>query len=420
MLSMIRRLVHVSQGIAIRGRSLGLSYIPSTRRNGEARRQEVYGCIFITVMVAAAFGAGPFSDFERQALYDVPTIAASFTGWKKPINESDFFSVHGALGFDHYAEASQRRIGQAPSNLMIPEHVPYPEVFHADRVEPPDQFSSGLLQMVHSTIGYVGLDFGNPEALAIPPATTFYSSGENPLGTSEGSTLLGKESRVGNPLTIGEGCQSIYAKIYSDYLSGFRQTLHCFIQAQRHEIAPRTVLGYRDCGGGATERSGPMNMEPAKFCYDEISIIAIPLEGAPGVFGGLFSMLLFETGIGSTFIEEISEGSLKVPESLLGWNAGDIIQPSMILTLLEQGEGSRRIEVTDSHSTLISIGTQAQSPIVDIATGTEGLSENRALRNRGIESEPVANLHSEKLIHVKQEINLNQKELHFLNRLKAT
>lgn len=369
-------------------------------------------------MMCATLRAIPFPDMKWQPLENESAGMTPFTGWEESISEANPFSIHAAFVFDHCTKGAQRSIGQTKGQSVIPDHIPYRQVLHADHVKPAHQAGRDFMQAIHAAVGYPGVEPSNPKALSIPSAATLYSPGKNALSSGESRTFIGQEAGIGDSFPVGERCQAVDAQVYPDHLSGLRRMFHWFVEAQCHEIAPGTILGYRNCGWHTRELSGPTDFQSADLGYCEIPVLFIPLEGTAGVFSALLPAFRFERGIVATLLKEGPEACLKMPEDLLGWNAGNLIQPGMVILLLEQRQFSRGFMVANGLACLIRIGPQAQTPIIDVPASPERPGQRTALLVGGIETESVANLHIKNLTHVTT-CNKKKGEAQFLYRLQA-
>jgi hypothetical protein len=80
------RLVHASTATAEGNPCCLRSNMPSTCGGGLSGRQDILGCVVISVVEAAAAGAGPLTDREREALQDVLAVRAPFAAGEVPID----------------------------------------------------------------------------------------------------------------------------------------------------------------------------------------------------------------------------------------------------------------------------------------------------------------------------------------------
>ena len=103
---------------------------------------------------------------------------------------------------------------------------------------------------------------------------------------------------------------------------------------------------------------------------------AIPGEGRGGVLGRLAAMLLLERRILRPPVKEVAERFVQVPQGLLGWDTGDLIQPAIVWLLFELGQGGAGVAVEEVFPALaVGIGAQAQAPVVHETRTAERPSE---------------------------------------------
>jgi hypothetical protein len=100
------RVVPPSPGRALANRSSLWFYGPSRGRNRLPGGQDVFGCVFVPLMLGRAFWAPPAPHIQRQRLCYEPTAAAPLRRGKKPVNLYQGSSI--PLGF----------VGELPGDLM--------------------------------------------------------------------------------------------------------------------------------------------------------------------------------------------------------------------------------------------------------------------------------------------------------------
>src|ERR1700722_1299901 len=104
------RMVHASTGTASGNLSCPRSYMPSTRSDGASLRQNIPCSIQIPVVEAAAPGASPASDIERQNLGDMSAFRAAFAARKEAVHDLLLYPVLGALVGEHPADSKHSNI----------------------------------------------------------------------------------------------------------------------------------------------------------------------------------------------------------------------------------------------------------------------------------------------------------------------
>jgi hypothetical protein len=201
-----------------------------------------------------------------------------------------------------------------------------------------------------------------------------------------------------NLLPIREGGQGGDTKIDSNGPMDRRKLLDYFIEAKGNEIPIRGILRHRHGSWKAGESTGPSYAQSSDRVQTEVSVFRIPLECRPRVLGGLVARLLLEGWIMGSLFKEVDEGSLEMPESLLGGDGGDLVQPPMIGSPLKGCKESATFTVSERSALVsVNVGSQPQCPVIDVPTGTENAGEFSPLPIGGIEPKAVSNLHIQML-----------------------
>src|ERR1700722_1246431 len=260
------RLVDASTGTALGGRSRRASDIPSTSSHRVSRGQNVVRRIFIAVMVCATLVAIPLADTQGQLVQDKAARVAPLAGREEPVNNLEFLAISLRLVIDHGAELVQAEVANGARQRSIDQHSTHIQIFDGDDIESLYQVRSELVEVVFAAVGDAGVKSGHLYALAIPPTAAFLSSRENPLRSRQLLGILRRMPRVGNSLSIRERRQPIYPQVNADRLAGLGQGVDFLVEAQRHEISPGTVLGYRDCAGLTRERARPVDVHSSYSC----------------------------------------------------------------------------------------------------------------------------------------------------------
>lgn len=391
---MFDRVVHSSTGFAAAGSAPLSSYDPSLCSHRLSGGQDVHRGVHVTVMPCTAFGAIPLSDVQGQIINDMPAVETPLAGWEEAVHDFYFLAVPGALVINHAPEFTHADIGNCPGKTMVCQHPADVEIFDGDYIEAPHKTRRQLVQEIHSCIRDMLLKKSNPEANTLPPSTALLSSSHDTLESFQFAERTIKPARIVDLLSRGQSCEAADAEVDADFLSGLRQFLDLFVEAERNEIAPRRFLAYRNRRGFASERPAPTNLEPAETGDIQITIVCVPFEGTAGILCGLRPSLFLERRISAELIEEPSKGSLKVTKRLLDRNAGYIIQPSRILLLLHICEHGRGLTISYAFLFLIpGINAKAEKIVVDEAAGAEYAGKHGDLGFRGINAESAVQLH---------------------------
>lgn len=391
--SLTLQVVHGSSGRAFPSRSSDGSYRSSPRSNGVSRRQDILRCVFVSVVVGLALWTVPLANGQWQRFENVSASTTALARREETVNLFECLPVPIGLVLQLLPEDSQCSIRQASGKAVILDHSTNVQIFDADHIEAANQVGCDLVQVVSSAIGNVRLNLGHAELSLTSPVAALLSSGEGPLSTNQ--FLLGclQVPWIGNPFSTGQCSQPRNTKVNSDSLTGLGKFLNFLVQVERHEVAPRTVLGYRNRSGGTFEASGPTNLEYPKLCDYQCFVLCFPLESRGGVLSRLLSRLLFEGRVACSLFKEVLVGSLQMPERLLDRDTRYFTQPGVIRLLLEHSKRSRGSVVVEGLACAVAIGAQAKSPIVDVAARAEGSGKLLLLLPGWVGSESVLGLH---------------------------
>lgn len=402
------RLVHGSTDAALGSRSCLASYAPSPCGHGVSRRQDVLCRVLVSIVVGFAFGAIPFANGQRQFFKDVPTGVAALARREKSIHVLERLSVPLAFVLKHSTNGAKGGIRKTTGQAVVADHAPDVQIFDANHIEMSYERSREFVQVVSPRVRDTSMKLGNAHACAFSALTALDPSCQDSLRPGELSLQLFAMPRIWNSGPVREGCKTVDAEVNSDGLLSLRQLLDLLVEDQGHKVSSCTVLGYRGRGGRACECSGPADFEPAKFGDRQVAVLSIPLEGGPGIFSSLFAVFLLAGGIPGSLLEEVLEGRLEMAKGLLGGDARDFIQPSMVLLFFEPGQCRRRLMVADSLAVLITVSPQAQSPVVDVSTASKNLGKQGLLLRGGVKPESISEPHTLRIAYVSSSIKLSE------------
>ena len=402
MLLSFSKLVHGSTGRAFPGRSSDGSSQPSPRSNGMSCRQNILRSVFISVMVCFTLRTIPFANGQGQRFENVPTAVAALTGRIKAVDSFESLFIPTSFVLQLTSKHPKSGIRQASCQSMVLDHSSKIQILNADRVEPSNQIGSYLVDVVGSGVCDLSMNLSNPKLSPLFPVASFLSSGQNTLGS--GKFLLGspKVLRIGNSFSSGQRSKSRNPKINTYGKSGLGKLLDFLVQVERDKVSPSTILGYRNGAGITFKRPGPSDLETSKFCNRENPTFLLPLEGRFGVLSGLLADLLLERWITGSLLEEVLVGGLEMSKCLLFGNTGNFIEPGVIGCFFECGECNRRGIVVDSCAGFKAIGTQAQSPVVDVSTASKSMGQRLLLCSIGIKPKFVFYVHKHNILFVRQ------------------
>lgn len=387
------RLVRASTDRAFPGRSSDGSYRSSTRSHGMSCRQNVLRCIFIAVMVGAAFWAIPLTHGQRKPFQDVSTFRASLARWEKPVNLLQRLVVPVALVGEQRSERSERGIGNSAGKGVVLDHAAHVQILDADRVEATNQIGRNLVHVVEAGVRDLGVNLGHAEPSALPAPAAPDPPGKGALRSGQFLCSFGKMPRIRDALTIRERGEPVDAEVYADRLLGLGHLKALLVENQGHEVA--TDLIFRDRGRGRItfEVPGPANPQPSDPRDMQVAVLWIPLEPASCVLRSLRPVLFLKRWVAAPLLKEVSERRLKVPECLLRRHAGDLGQPGVVFLPLEFGKRSRTGVVVDGLSATVAVGAESERPVIHVSASSERSSQNALLFRSWVEAVSVAQFH---------------------------
>lgn len=402
------QMVHGSTDRAFPDRGPDGSYRSSPCSHRVPLGQNIMRRVLVSIMVCLAFGAAPLANGQRQFFQNVAASRTAFAAREPAVNFDQLFPIPVAFVFQQPAKQSERSIRQAASKGVVFDHSSQVQIFDADHVEAADEIGSDFLQMVHASVRNVGMDLGYAKASTFAALAAFVTPCVNSLRPSEFLFSLTKIFWIGDSFAVGKGSQSADAEVDTDRLISFRQRRTRLIHHKSHEIPASSVLFNRHRSRMAFKRTRPPDTEPAELGNDQISIACIPFEGALGIFSSLLPVLFFERWVSGAFVEEVAESGLEMPEGLLNRYTGNFVEPSVIWSLFECRESRRTGMVAHFLSGMVGISPQSQSPVVNVSTGSECLSKDFFLFERGVKPVAVIHLHMFTIAHVKIVVKLSR------------
>ena len=203
---------------------------------------------------------------------------------------------------------------------MVFNHPTYVQVFDADSVVSAHQISGHLVKVVFSGVTYMFLQFGNANALPVPPAPTLDAAGEDSLFLGKASLVFARMLRVCDSLTVAGSSQAANSKVNANCFAGGFEFGKLFIQAERHKITSAGLLDNSDRGRVGGEGAIPIHVQASKPTDNQVWVIGVgtgELKSRGGVFGGLPMPPLLKGGILTFLIKEPNESVVQVAERLL-------------------------------------------------------------------------------------------------------
>ena len=239
---------------------------------------------------------------------------------------------------------------------------------------------------------------GNHEPLAVPAATSLFSSGQDPLQSCEFGQLARQVPWIADALPGGERGQVIDAEVYPHVHARPGVRSYSFVQAEAHKVPPRTVLGYRDRAGLALELLGLAGAQVPYLGKPEVALLPVPSERGTGELRALHSALRLETRVGRPLLKEVTVGRLQVPEALLEWDTGNLVQPPALgLLLPSRQRGAGLLIANLGFVPGVTFLSQTKRAVVNMANTPKRLPERPALAGARIASEGDPHFHGHAL-----------------------
>ena len=282
-----------------------------------------------------ALGAIPLTHAERQVFQDVTADVASLARRKESINLLQRLPVAVALVGQHRVEHAERSVRETSGETVVANHTAHVQILDTDRIEPANEVGRDLVHMVRSGIGNVSVNLGNMQAGTLTTPTALDSPCEHALRSCQLSLPLFTVAHVRNPLTIREGGEAGDPEVNPDRCASLGQFLEGFVEAERHEVLPDGVLGYRTRCRDTAKLSTPADLQVANLGDGQGLVERLELEARTGVLSGLLPVLALEGRIAGSALEEVAEGTLQMSQGLLCRNGRDLVQPGMVIGLFE-------------------------------------------------------------------------------------
>ena len=387
------RVVSPSLELASANRGSLWSDSSSRDRNRLPDGQDVFRCVFVPVMLRRAFGTLPAPHIQRQLFHYMATATTSLRGRKEPVNLDHTSSV--PLGF----------VGELPGDLVpsaianrfreatVSHHVAHGQILQIDRLVLANDPGRCFVREIFSAIVNlrVELRYFAPGFSAI--GRSFSLSGQSTLQPAEPRFVLRRVTRIADSCSIRKGHGAIDSKIYPHGSRCLRKLLDFLIQAQRHEVAARTVS--TQCHGRRVRRelAAPLDLDRTELSDCQGASTSVPLETGSRIFSRLLSVFFLKRGVFGDFLEEVGKSALQVAKTLLHWNTRHLVKPLGSLGFFQLRQRRARCDVIDSLSSVPRIGSHPERPIVDVPHASKRLGQDLLLLNCWVKAKSVPELH---------------------------
>jgi hypothetical protein len=368
------------------------SYTPSTGSDREPLGQNVTSGIGIAVVSHTAGWAYPFTSVQRKRIED---MLAGTTGLRRGIEPIDLDQGPSIpLGFivqlaDKLAPAHiADRFGQR----VVLDHILDCQALHADHLVLVDDACREFVLVVSPSIGDTSVDFSDYETSFVAVLAALLFPGKPSLCLRQLLFVTGCIAGIANLLTCRESHHRLDAKVKPNHLLHHGKGLDLFCYQDGDKIAVGAILGDRDRTGLAPfgQRTMPDNLQRCIHLGKGEGLF-IPCEGIGSVGSRLFIAFRLPRGILGMAFKEVDKGTVQMPQGLLQGNGRSVTQPRVLL--FERRQHGRQAVVGQALA-LLGIGRFAgrETPVVDEAAASEGLSKDDVLLSGRIESILVGSL----------------------------
>ena len=316
------------------------------------------------------------------------TTATRLTRRVPAINLGKGASIPGGLVLQLADELAPSHVADMLCQAVIFQQVLHGQALYANHLVFADDACREFVLEIAAFVGDLRVQAGN-----LPPRFgtvlgAFFLSGETALRPRQPFFGFDVEPWVFHNLPAREGDHRFDPYINADHLRRDRQRVDIFFHQHGDEVAVSCVFrdGHR-CGLASTgQRTRPDDMQGV-FHLRKGQLTAVPRECACGIRSRLHPVFALEFGISGTSLEEVTEGSLQMPQGLLEWDTGDFLQPSAIVLLFEPGELGRGVIVGNALLFLyVGVCPQAQGPVVREANTAKGTGKYSRLLVGGVKS----------------------------------
>src|SRR5271166_2261594 len=390
----VLRVVPPSLGRASTNRGSFWSYGPSRGRNRLPGGQDVFGCVFVTVMLRRTLWTLPAPHIQRQFFQYVAAATASLRRRKKPVDLDHGSSV--LLGF----------VGELPGDLMpttvangfskatVGHHVAHRQILKVNRLVLANDLSGCFMRKIFPGIVNLCVKLGDFLLRLFPIGRSFLFIGKTALQKRKPVFIFCGVSRIANSRPVRKGHRAVNTKVHAHASGGLRLFFNRFIQAKRNEVSARPVPTQRHRGGFRGEVSAPLHLEPPHFGNRQALIGSIPLETGSSVLGRLLLIFALECGVLGCLHEEIGKRSLEMSKGLLNRNARYLVKPLGFFGFFKFGQRGAGLAVVDPFALVPGVGSQPKSPIVDVPYATERLSQDSFLFSCRVNAKTVTAKHA--------------------------
>ena len=319
-------------------------------------------------------------------------IMTRFTGRVPTINFDESSSVPLAFIGELTDEFSPSHITHCFRQAVIFNHVLDCQTLYANHLVFVDDARREFVLVVSSSVRDTSMHTSYFETGLVSVLGTLLFLRVSALGLCQAFFILCIVAGIAYGLTSRENDHRRETQIQPNMRIGDRKRFHLLLNQQGDKIAVCAIFGDRDRAWIASFGQIAMEGDCQRLAHlGKGKLLILPLEGVRGIGGRLSMVLVLESRILSSPLEEVDEGLLQVPEGLLKGYTGYLCQPGIdVLEIRQHASESMVVELL----AMLLVGRRfgRQSPIVHEAATPERLREDALLFVGWVESELVGPL----------------------------
>jgi hypothetical protein len=279
----------------------------------------------------------------------MPTVGTAFGRRVPPVDLDEGAPIPPGFVLQLAHELAPSDITDTLRQRVVPDQIFDGQTLDADHLVLADDATRELVLVIQSAVGDTGVDPGHFETSLSHVLTAFLLLCQPSLRLCQFLLISVEEFGVAHAFPRRKHHHRGESQIEPDRLVNVRERLDVLLHQDRDEVAVGLVTGDGHGRRFATlgKRTAPADSQRLLH-LGQGKARAIPGEGRGGVFSGLYLVFLLEDGVVRPTLEEVAEGATEMPQRLLKWYAGDLLQPLMLFLLFEESGIGRLVSVSCS------------------------------------------------------------------------
>lgn len=368
------------------------TYIRSTPCSRVPHGQYIASSIFVPVMRRAAI-ARPLPYRQRHGGLQAAALGTHLAARKPSVDLDHGLTVHRRLAFNGTDRVTDARVAQAAGKAVVFNHAAQVEVFDANRIETTDQRPSQFVAHVLARVSNLFMDSRNALLLPLVAVRSFLLACQRLLLAFELLLIAIRVFRVGDSLAIGQRSQAADAEVDADRFAGFGQWCWLNVHDQRNEVAAGRLANNSHGSRIHGNMLRPLHFESAQFGDKQSLVADFKLESRASVFRRLLPILSLKRRVASSFVKEIAERGLQMPQRLLRWHTGYFVQPEEIRVFLEFAQSGAGLAVVHAFAALKRRCSLRKESVVHESCTAESAGKNLFLLGSRVAAEIPALFH---------------------------